>query len=76
MITVVCILTTTALSLLAIASFAQDSTMVLTLRDAVSTALQQNKNISLALFDKKEAEANYRQTEAIFLPQANVLCGY
>lgn len=51
---------------------AQDSTKVLTLEQAISTALQSNKNIKIATLDKNVAEANYKQTNAMFLPQANI----
>ncbi len=51
---------------------AQESIRLLTVDEAVTTALQQNKNIALAKTDEKIATANYKQTDAIFLPQINL----
>lgn len=50
---------------------AQDSTKVLSIDEAVSIAVQQNKNITLAKLDERIAASNYKQTGAIFLPQVN-----
>ena len=48
---------------------AQDSTTSLSLSDAVDAALSNNSGIRLAKLDEKIAAANYKQTEAVFLPQ-------
>lgn len=49
--------------------WAQDSTIILTLQEAVASALNNNKAIQLAKLDESIAQSNYRQTDAIFLPQ-------
>lgn len=72
MLAVVYALTATALSLIAAASFAQDSSRLLTLHDAVSSAITQNKTLNIARLDEKIAAINYQQTSAIFLPRADV----
>ncbi len=51
---------------------AQESTRPLTIDEAVATAIQQNKTVTLAKMDEKIAAANYKQTDAIFLPQVNL----
>jgi len=53
------------------AALAQDSTILLSLNEAVSIAVQQNKNITLAKIDERISASNYKQTDAIFLPQVN-----
>jgi outer membrane protein TolC len=48
---------------------AQDNVKTISLNDAVAVALSNNSNVKLALLDQNIAIANYKQTEAIFLPQ-------
>ncbi|MDR2144945.1 MAG: TolC family protein [Tannerella sp.] len=51
--------------------FAQDSSY-LSMDEAVSTAVENNSNIKLSEWDRKVANAGFRQTDAIFLPQISV----
>jgi outer membrane protein TolC len=51
---------------------AQEITKSLSLSDAISAVLANNKNIQLAKMDGNIATANYRQTDAVFLPQADL----
>jgi outer membrane protein TolC len=51
---------------------AQEDTKNLSLNDAIAAVLANNKNIQLAKLDANVATANYKQTEAIFLPQADL----
>lgn len=51
---------------------AQESVKKLTLDDAIQAVLANNKNIQLARLDENIATANYKQTDAIFLPQADL----
>ena len=53
-------------------SRAQENTKNLSLSDAISAVLTNNKNIQLAKLDGNIATANYRQTDAVFLPQADL----
>lgn len=71
-LTIVYVLTSTALSLLAAVPFAQNINRPLTLKNAVSSALLQNKNITIAGLDEKIAMGNYKQTNTFFLPKADV----
>jgi outer membrane protein TolC len=48
---------------------AQDSTKNLSLNEAIEAALSNNRDIRLAKLDENIASANYKQTEAVFLPQ-------
>jgi len=48
---------------------AQDSTKVLNLGEAIATALNNNRDIRIAKLDENISVANYKQTEAVFLPQ-------
>ena len=48
---------------------AQDSTIHLSMNEAVQAALNNNKSIQLAKMDEGIAVSNYKQTDAIFLPQ-------
>ena len=48
---------------------AQDSIRELSLSDAISATLNNNKSIQLARLDENIAASNYKQTEAVFLPQ-------
>jgi outer membrane protein TolC len=50
---------------------AQDTTKILSIDEAVSIAVLQNKNITLAKLDERIAASNYKQTDAVFLPQVN-----
>lgn len=51
---------------------AQENTKDLKLSEAIATVLANNKNIQLAKLDGDIATANYKQTEALFLPQADL----
>ncbi len=48
---------------------AQDNVKSLGLSEAISSTLNNNKSIQLANLDESIAASNYKQTEAIFLPQ-------
>lgn len=48
---------------------AQSDTQYISLDKALQAAIANNRNIRLAELDGKIAEANYKQTQAIFLPQ-------
>ncbi len=48
---------------------AQDSTTHLSMSEAIRVALNNNKSIQLAKMDEGIAASQYKQTEAIFLPQ-------
>jgi outer membrane protein TolC len=48
---------------------AQDSTKKLILTEAITAAVNNNKAIRLSKLDESIAAANYKQTEAIYLPQ-------
>ncbi|MCO5946766.1 TolC family protein [Mucilaginibacter flavidus] len=50
----------------------QENTKSLSFSEAISAVLANNKNIQLAKLDGNIAAANYKQTEAIFLPQADL----
>ncbi|WP_454802809.1 TolC family protein [Mucilaginibacter phyllosphaerae] len=54
------------------AARAQQNTKSLSLSQAITATLTNNSNIQLAKLDGNIAMANYRQTEAIFLPQADL----
>ena len=51
---------------------AQDSTVALQLNDLIAQATTNNKNIQLAKMDEQIAASNYKQTEAMFLPQVGL----
>lgn len=51
---------------------AQVATKSLALEDAIQVAIQQNKQISMSKADVAIANANYKQSEAIWLPQVNM----
>ena len=57
------------LSLLHTSVKAQQSVQALTLEEAISATLQNNRAVQLAKFDEDIAASNYKQTEAIYLPQ-------
>ncbi len=48
---------------------AQDSARHLSLTEAITATLNNNKDVQLATLDEKIARSNFKQTEAIFLPQ-------
>lgn len=48
---------------------AQDNAKSLSLSEAISSTLNNNRSIQLAKLDENIAASNYKQTEAIFLPQ-------
>jgi len=48
---------------------AQDSTKYISLSDAIAATLHNNKAIKLASLDESIAASNYKQTDAIYLPQ-------
>jgi outer membrane protein TolC len=50
---------------------AQDSSRQLVLADAIKMAMDQNRQIGLAKKDEQIAQSQFKQTEAIFLPQVN-----
>lgn len=52
--------------------YAQSDVKELSLEEAMNKALENNRNISLSHLDERIAHANYKQTDAIFLPQVNV----
>jgi len=59
------------LPLLPLLVIAQDSAKSLVLSDAITAAINNNKTIQLAKLDENIAAANFKQTEAVFLPQIN-----
>lgn len=48
---------------------AQDTTRFISLTEALSNSLQNNKSIQLAKIDETIAASKYKQTDAIYLPQ-------
>jgi outer membrane protein TolC len=48
---------------------AQDNTKLLSLDEAITATLNNNKSIQLAKLDESIAAANYKQTDAVYLPQ-------
>ena len=61
----------TAIALLSVSHSvkAQENSKPLSLEDAVHAAITNNKQITLATMDEKIAQSNYKQTEAVYLPQ-------
>lgn len=57
--------------LLAFSAYAQN-TRHISLEEAVRTAVKNNDNIKISDLDKKIANTNYRQTDAVFLPQIDL----
>jgi len=51
------------------AASAQDSTTHLSLNEAITATLNNNKAVQLAKLDENIAASNYKQTEAMYLPQ-------
>lgn len=60
---------TLSLSLVYTELKAQDSTRLLSLDEAIQNTLSNNTSIKIAGLDASIASANYKQTEAIYLPQ-------
>ncbi|WP_234866289.1 TolC family protein [Flavihumibacter fluminis] len=52
--------------------WAQDSVKVLSLEQAVSTAIENNARLRIAATDEEIAMARYRQSDAVYLPQLSV----
>ena len=61
-----------SIGLLATNSFAQTNTSPLSLADAISKAKQNNRAVTLAKLDEQVAASNYKQTDAIYLPQVGL----
>lgn len=59
-------------SIVVFTAHAQEYTKSLSLSDAISAVLANNKNIELAKLDENIAMANYKQTDAVFLPKADL----
>ncbi|MBC6492098.1 transporter [Flavihumibacter stibioxidans] len=59
------------LPLLSTAAIAQDSTKILSLDEAVNAALANNSQIRIARADEKIAQAKFKQTDAVFMPQVS-----
>ena len=59
-------------NLFALTASAQDTIKNLRLNEAISAALNNNKNVQIAKLDENIALANFKQTEEIFLPQVNL----
>jgi outer membrane protein TolC len=53
----------------ALIATAQDSTKLLSIDEAIAATINNNKAVQLAKLDESIASANYKQTEAIYLPQ-------
>lgn len=51
---------------------AQNNSKVLQLEEAIQTAVTNNKNVTVAVMEEKVALSNYKQTEAIHLPQVSL----
>lgn len=60
------------LSLPVLKAGAQDSTRNLSLDEAIAATLNNNKAIEIAKLDESIAIANYKQTQAVFLPTVGV----
>jgi outer membrane protein TolC len=54
------------------ALYAQETTVPITVEVAITEALQNNKSLQVSQTDEKIAQANFRQTNAVFLPQIGV----
>ncbi len=52
--------------------YAQDIKKTISLQQAISSALENNKNIQIAKIEERIAAANFKQTNAIYLPQINL----
>jgi len=51
---------------------AQDSTKYVSLDEAIAAAVNNNRDVQLAKLDENIAASNYKQTEAIYLPQVGL----
>ncbi len=60
---------TLALSLVSYNLQAQENSQPLKLEDAIQAAITKNRQVALATVDEKIALSNYKQTDAIYLPQ-------
>ena len=58
-------------SLISYASRSQDSTIHLSLQEAITASVSNNNAIKLSALDEQVARAKFRQTDAILLPQVN-----
>ena len=56
---------------ISLSAVAQESKYI-SVDEAVETAIKNNSNVKLADFDTKIANANYHQTDAVFLPQVTL----
>ncbi|MBS1660900.1 MAG: TolC family protein [Bacteroidetes bacterium] len=61
-----------ALMLTASQLAAQETTVSLTADEALSAALANNRGLKIAALDESAASARYKETEAVFLPQAGL----
>ena len=52
--------------------YAQDTAVKLTTGEAIASALTNNRTLRIARLDVQAADARYKETEAIFLPQVGV----
>ena len=52
--------------------YAQDIKKTISLQQVILSALENNKNIQLAKIEERIAAANFKQTNAIYLPQINL----
>jgi outer membrane protein TolC len=53
-------------------AFAQADTVTLTIEEATTAALTNNKSLLISRTDEEIAKVNFRQTNAVFLPQAGI----
>ncbi len=60
------------LTICLIQSYSQLKTSPLTLTDAINRATQNNRSVTLAKLDEQVAASNYKQTDAIYLPQVGL----
>ena len=51
---------------------AQSAATSITVEEAVQAAITNNKNVTVAVMEEKIALSNYKQTEAIYLPQVSL----
>jgi outer membrane protein TolC len=58
-------------SLISYASLSQDSTIHLSLQEAITATASDNNAIKLSALDVQVSRAKFRQTDALLLPQAN-----
>lgn len=58
-------------ALFCISGYAQESKYI-SVEDAIAAAMKNNSNVKMAELDIKTANANYRQTDATFLPQVDL----